>query len=87
MPGVLVVIAFLAVLSASGDPRQHGRHTASRRAEPAAGARERGDGTLDTRGAVLLGAALAVLTGALSLLRLQPGSALGWVVLVAGASR
>jgi MFS family permease len=46
---------------------------------------ERAPGRLDTRGAVLLGVALAVLTGALSLLRLQPGSALGWVALGPGA--
>lgn len=66
VPGVLVVIAFLAVLIGV-------RSTG-----------ERAPGRLDARGAVLLGAALAVLTGALSLLRLQPGSALGWLVLVVG---
>ena len=78
LPGVLVLIAFLAVLlgvrklpdSTAGTPL-HGT-----------GGSERG--TLDVRGAVLLGTALAVLTGALSLLRLQPGSGIGWVVLVAG---
>jgi len=66
VPGVLVAVAFLAVL---------------------VGVREvpdRAAGRLDTRGAVLLGVALAVLTGALGLLRLQPGSALGWLALLAG---
>ncbi|WP_375389503.1 MFS transporter [uncultured Amnibacterium sp.] len=66
VPGVLVGIAFLAVLLGV---RESG---------------ERAEGRLDTRGAVLLGLALAVLTGALSLLRLQPGTVLGWVVLVLG---
>ena len=66
VPGVLVAVAFVAVLIG------------------VRGGEERAPGTLDTRGAVLLGAALAVLTGALSLLRLQPGSAIGWVLLVAG---
>ncbi len=45
---------------------------------------ERAHGTLDLAGAVVLGVALAVLTGGLSLLRLQPGSVLGWLILVPG---
>ena len=66
VPGVLVAVAFLAVLI---------------------GVREvpdRAPGRLDARGAVLLGVALAVLTGALGLLRLQPGSTLGWAILLPG---
>jgi MFS family permease len=66
VPGVLVVIAFLAVLVGV---RETG---------------ERAPGRLDGRGAVLLGVALAVLTGALGLLRLQPDAVLGWVVLLPG---
>lgn len=66
VPGVLVAIAFVAVLVG------------------VRGVGERAPGRLDARGAVLLGVALAVLTGALSLLRLQPGSAIGWLTLVPG---
>ena len=86
VPGVLVVIAFLAVLVGvrSIPDRSAAAPLEGAPAPAVAGPGERSAGRLDARGAVLLGAALAVLTGALSLLRLQPGAALGWVILVAG---
>lgn len=86
VPGVLVGIAFVAVLigvrESPAEPPARGVAARWYRRLWADG--ERAPGRLDVRGAVVLGVALAVLTGALSLLRLQPGSGLGWLVLVAG---
>jgi MFS family permease len=86
VPGVLVVIAFLAVLVGvreSPDAPPSRRFASRRNGRPWAHG-ERAPGRLDGRGAVLLGVALAVLTGALGLLRLQPDAVLGWVVLLPG---